>query len=39
MNGVTFDFRIIETFAQECGWESLDTLLLIRSITARVKAK
>lgn len=36
---IHFDFRIIEEFSDRCGWDSIETLMIIREITAKVKAK
>lgn len=39
LNGVAFNFEIIDRFAQELGWNSLATLIEVRAISGRVKAK
>ena len=38
MEGVKFDYNIVRDFAKELGWGALETLVVIRQITARVKA-
>lgn len=39
LNGIMFDYTILKDYSGKLGWDAMETLVLLRGVTARVKEK